>query len=193
MRAMKSRNAVSPRHIVFVRHAKPLIDENVPSALWKLSPEGAKAATRLAERLREFRFSKIASSPEAKAIGTAQAIASRLGLAVEIDEGLAEHSRKTIGFMSRQEIEAAIADLFANPDSLIFGDETANDCFGRFQHALDRLTARSTGDVIAVTHGTILSIYISRTLGIDAMPFWRGLGLPCAVVLCDGQMRIIEP
>ncbi len=183
---------MSVRRIVLVRHAKPRIEENVPSAQWKLSPEGAQASARLAERLLEFDFSQIASSPEPKAVGTAQAIAPRLGLALEIDDGFAENSRKSVGFMPREEIEAGIAALFANPGSLVFGDETANQCFHRFQQALDRQVAKSTGDVIAVTHGTILSIYVARTLGIDPMPFWRGLGLPCAIVLSDAEMRIIE-
>ena len=193
MWAMKSRNAMSARSVVLIRHAMPQIEENVPSALWKLTPEGAAAAARLAARLREFRLSQIATSPEPKAVGTAEAIASRLGLAIEIDEGFAEHSRKSIGFMPREEIEAGIAALFANPARLVFGDETADACFERFEAALARQVAKGTGDVLAATHGTILSIYVSRTLHIDPMPFWRGLGLPCAVVLCDGQMRIIEP
>ena len=184
---------MSVRRIVLVRHAKPLIDENIPSAQWKLTPDGADAAARLAERLREFEFAQIASSPEPKAIGTAQAIAARLGLSVAIDDGFAEHSRKSVGFKTREEIEAGIAALFANPDRLVFGDETADACFERFEAALARQVAKSTGDVLAATHGTILSIYVSRMLRIDAMPFWRGLGLPCAIVLSEGQMRIIQP
>ena len=184
---------MSARRIVLVRHAKPRIDENVPSAQWILSPEGAEAAAGLAERLREFRFSRVASSPEPKAFGTAQAIASRLGLTMEIEAGFAEHSRKNIGFMLREDIEAGIAALFANPARLVFGDETADACFERFEAALDRQLAKGTNDVLAATHGTILSIYVSRTLGIDPMPSWRGLGLPCAIVLTEGQLRIIEP
>jgi broad specificity phosphatase PhoE len=170
----------------------PQIDENVPSAQWKLLPQGADAAAALAERLREFQFSQIASSPEPKAVGTAQAIASRMGLAITIDEDLAEHARKSVGFIPRQDVESGIASLFANPDRLVFGDETANACFERFRQALDRLTAQDAGDVIAVTHGTVLSVYVSRTLGIDPIPFWRGLGLPCAIVLCEGESRIIQ-
>jgi broad specificity phosphatase PhoE len=192
MRAMKSWNAVSARRIVFVRHAKPQIDENIPSVQWKLSPEGAEAAARLAERLSEFQFSQIASSPEPKAVETAQAIAAHLGLSMAIDDGFAEHSRKNVGFKTRAEIEAGIAALFANPARLVFGDETADACYERFEAALDRQLAKGTGDVIAATHGTILTIYLSRTFGIDAMPFWRGLGLPAAIVLFDGQMRIIQ-
>lgn len=179
--------------IVFVRHARPLIEDGVPSADWKLSDDGRAAAAALAERLREFHFARIASSPEPKAIGTAEAIAAPLGLTLETDDGLAEQARRSIGFVPREKLEAGIANLFANPDELVFGDETANSCFERFHAALERQKAIGAEDVIVVTHGTILTIYVSRLLGLDPMPFWRGLGLPMAIVLDGRELRVIDP
>jgi broad specificity phosphatase PhoE len=180
------------RSIVLVRHGKPEIEDGVPSADWKLSAQGRDAAAALGERLREFRFAQIASSPEPKAIGTAEAVASRLGLQVAIDEGLAEHARRSVGFLPRKEVEDGIAALFAHPDRLVFGDETADACFARFQQALERQRVEGTDDIIVVTHGTILSIYVSRICGIDPMPFWRGLALPTAIVLTGAQMHVID-
>ncbi len=184
---------MAARRIVLVRHAKPQIEEGVPSAEWKLSAAGAEAAAALAERLRDFRFAGIASSPEPKAIGTAQRIAARLGLGIESDAGFAEQTRRSVGYLSREALEAGIAALFANPDKLVFGDETADACFARFEQALDRQCAKNEGDIVAVTHGTILSIYVSRICGIAPMPFWRRLGLPTAIVLTDGELRVIDP
>ena len=48
-------------------------------------------------------------------------------------------------------------------------------------------------DIIAVTHGTILTIYLNRTLGIDPLPFWKALATPAAVILESGEMRMILP
>jgi broad specificity phosphatase PhoE len=186
-------SAMSTRRIVLVRHGKPDIEEGVPSADWKLSAAGREAAAALAEKLRQFDFADIASSPEPKAAGTAEAIAQRLGLTVEVDAGLAEHARRSVGFLSREDIEVRIARLFANPDTLEFGDETANQCLTRFQAALDRQVAKGARDVVVATHGTILSIYVSRMLGVDAMPFWRALGLPTAIVLESGKIRTLGP
>jgi broad specificity phosphatase PhoE len=185
--------AMSRRRIVLVRHGKPDIEEGVPSADWRLSAAGHETAAALAEKLRGFDFAGIASSPEPKAAGTAQAIAQRLGLTVEIDAGLAEHARRSVGFLPREEIEASIARLFAKPDTLEFGDETANQCLARFQAALDRQVAKGARDVFVATHGTVLSIYVSLTFGIDAMPFWRALGLPTAIVLENGKIRTVDP
>ncbi len=184
---------MSARRIVLIRHARPRIEDNVPPPRWKLLPEGVQATARLAERLREFRFAGIASSPEPKAIGTAKAIAGPLGLTVEIDHGLAEQARRSVGVLSREDLETGIAGLFANPGQLVFGDETADACFDRFRQALDRQLAKGAGDVIAVTHGTILTVYVARIAGIDPMPFWRGLGLPTAIVLSGGDLRAIDP
>ena len=177
--------------IVLVRHAMPQIVEGVPSAQWKLSAAGAKAAAALAENFRDYDFARIVSSPEPKAIGTAEAMASQLGLAVAIDDGLAEHSRRSIGYVSREEIDAGVARLFSIPDALVFGDETAEQCFARFHAALERQS--STRDILAVTHGTILTVYLSRILEIDPLPFWRALPTPAAVILESGTMRVVEP
>ena len=190
---MPEQNVMGKRRIVLVRHGKPQIDKSIPSADWKLSADGRATAAALAGRLGDFRFSVITSSPEAKAIGTAEAIASRLGLSVTIDDGLAEQSRRSVGFLPREEVEAGIANLFNNPGQLVFGDETADMCFTRFGQALDRQLVGCTDDIIAVTHGTILSIYVSRICGIDPMPFWRGLGLPAAIVLTGDEMCVVEP
>lgn len=184
---------MTARRIVLVRHAKPQIEETIPSADWKLSAAGALAASALAERLREFGFAGITSSPEPKAVGTAQSIAARLGLKVEVDDGFAEQARRSVGFQAREALEAGVAALFANPGTLVFGDETADACFDRFQQALDRQAAKSDGDVIAVTHGAILSIYVGRVCGLDPMPFWRELGLPTAIVLTGRELRVIDP
>jgi len=147
----------------------------------------------LAQRFRNFAFDTIASSPEPKATGTAEAIASQLGLAVEIDQGYSEHSRRSLGFLTQEELGSAIARLFDYPDSLVFGEETASQAYARFCAALERQSAKSAHDILVVTHGTIMSIYLSRVLNIDPLPFWRSLKMPAAVILEHGKMRFIEP
>ncbi len=180
---------MSPRRIVFIRHGKPKIVEGVPSAQWQLSDEGRKAASALAENFRDYDFSAIATSPEPKAVGTAQAIASQLNLPIETDAGLAEHARHSAGYMSREDLEAGVARLFASTSALVFGDETADQAFARFAAALDRQAAKGGRDVMVVTHGTILSLYLGRVAGIDPLPFWRALPTPAAIVLEDGKLR----
>ncbi len=180
---------MTPRRIVLIRHDKPQIVEGVPSADWRLSDAGRAAAADLAQDFRHFEFARIAGSPEPKAVGTAEAFAKTLGLTVEIDPGLAEHARRSMGFLSREELETGVARFFAEPDRLVFGNESADAAYERFAGAIARQPGR---DVIAVTHGTILSIYVSRAAAIDPFAFWRALTTPAAVVLEAGKAPVVH-
>jgi broad specificity phosphatase PhoE len=182
---------MTAQRIVFIRHGKPKIIEGVPSAQWRLSDEGRSAVAALAEHFRDYDFSAIATSPEPKAVGTAEAIASQLNLPIETDPGLAEHARHSAGYLSRDDLEAGIARLFASTSEPVFGDETADQAFARFAAALERRQAKGARDILVVTHGTILSIYLGRVAGIDPLPFWRTLPTPAAIVLEDGKIRMV--
>jgi len=59
--------------------------------------------------------------------------------------------------------------------------------------ALARGMASGASDVMAVTHGTIMSIYLGRTCGIDPLPFWRALPMPAAAIVEGGRLRLIGP
>lgn len=125
--------------LVLVRHGKPEIEEGTPSTQWPLSQPDLEAAASLATQLLDFKFQSITSSPELKATGTAEAIAEKLGLKVELDDDLAEHKRHSTGFLPLEDFNTQIARLFESPWSeLVFSDETANGTLERFTRALDR-------------------------------------------------------
>lgn len=184
---------MAQQRMVFVRHARPRIVEDVPSADWDLDPEGVTAAGHLAEKLAGFSFAEIVSSPEPKAAGTAQPIADRFGIGISFDEGLAEHRRRSAGFVSREAAERRIEALFDNPGEIVFGEESADVCFARFAASVERARLRKDTDLLFVTHGTVLTIYLSRLCGFAPMPFWRSLGLPAAVVLTGREIDVLAP
>jgi broad specificity phosphatase PhoE len=181
--------------LVLVRHGKPEIEEGTPSTQWLLSQSGREAAALLATQLEGFTFQKITSSPELKAIGTAEAIAQKLGLNVEIDDDLSEHKRHSTGFLPLEDFNTQIARLFQSPWSeLVFGDETANAALERFTRALDRqYVSTGSSDVLVVTHGTIMLIYVANKLGIDPLPFWRSLSAPTAIVISSSEIVVLKP
>jgi broad specificity phosphatase PhoE len=74
----------------------------------------------------------------------------------------------------------------------VFGDETADAAYARFAAALARQTAKGARDVMIVTHGTILTLYLARVAGVDPFPFWKALATPAAIVLESGQIRILD-
>lgn len=170
--------------IVLIRHAMPQMEEGVPAADWKLSPQGAAAATALAARLTRFAFTAIACSHEPKAVETASAIAQVLELPVAIDEAFAETQRRTVGWLSRAEIDAGVRRLLENPSEIVYGEESADAAYTRFAAAVGRLLENASSDIAVVTHGTVLSVYASRVAPIaDVFAFWKSLKLPDAILL----------
>jgi broad specificity phosphatase PhoE len=164
--------------LILVRHAAPQIREDQPSVQWPLSDAGRLAAQALAVQIAPYAPAAAVSSPEPKARETLEIVA--WGLPVAIDEDLSEHRRSRIGFLPRAEIEAGVAAFFAQPQACVFGDESGEVVLARFAAALARQAAQP---LLVGTHGTILSLYLSRVLDLEPMALWKGLALPQAFVL----------
>jgi broad specificity phosphatase PhoE len=177
--------------IVLIRHAEPNVEKGAASSGWVLSDEGREAAAALASKLLRFEFTELFSSPEPKALQTAQIIADRTGSQIHTDIRLREHERSAVGFLDRDRFEARIASIFDRPDAIAFGEESADAVHARFSAAIDDAVARSSGPVAAVTHGTAMTIYISRLTGIAPMPFWTSLRMPDAIVIEDGTLKYL--
>lgn len=173
-------------NIVLIRHAAPTIVHSRASNGWGLSEEGRKAAAALAPKLLRFNFAEIFSSPEPKALQTAQIIADLTGSPVLTDVRLREHERGAAKFVGKEVFEAQIARIFDMPDKIAYGDESADAVHARFSAAIQDALARHSGPVAAVTHGTAMTIYVSRLIGIAPMPFWTKLGMPTAIVVENG-------
>jgi broad specificity phosphatase PhoE len=49
--------------------------------------------------------------------------------------------------------------------------------------------------VAVVTHGTVMTLFVTRAAGLEAFPFWKRLGLPAFVVLSwpgFGLLDVVE-
>lgn len=172
--------------LILVRHGRPAIDPDTPPTTWPLCPDGREAVAKLAAQLARYAPSAIASSPEPKALETAQIIAQALGLTVEVDGGLHEHKRPALAFGAEEAFRARIAQVFAEPTKTVAGGESVEHACERLAKALADHPARP---LVAVTHGTVLSHYVARRLGLDAHDLWRSLHTPDAFVLdADGAL-----
>jgi broad specificity phosphatase PhoE len=165
--------------LLLIRHGPPLILQDAPARAWPLSDEGRRACEEFAGRLEEYQVSAIISSAETKARETAAILAARLGLAPGVDADLNEHRRENVPYLGRPVFEAAIRRLFAEPDALVFGQETATQAYTRFAGAVERAqAAHPTGDVALVTHGTVMTLYAERHAGVEPFAFWQALTMP---------------
>ena len=179
---------MSGASLILVRHGRPAIDPDTPPTTWPLCPEGREAVEALAGKIAAYRPIAVAASPEPKARETADIIAARLGLPVDVDPGLHEHKRQRLSFGTEEAFREKIGRIFASPGEAVGGIETADEACERLAGALARHKGRP---LVAVTHGTVLSLYVARLLDLDAHDLWRNLHTPDAFVL-DAQGGLVE-
>ena len=84
---------VAHMQLLVIRHALPLRSEPGQGSDPELSEDGIEQAKRLPDALARFPISRLVSSPQRRAIQTAQPVADALGLPVDIDDRLAEYDR----------------------------------------------------------------------------------------------------
>lgn len=178
--------------LILVRHSLPEIQKDRPAREWKLSADGRLRAQLLSERISSYPVDILFSSVEPKALETAQIIASACDVELHVVEGLQEHDRSNVPFLSRPEFEMAIQEFFRQPDTLVFGRETANQAHERFSVAITSLVERYKNQVIAiVTHGTVITLFVSRLTGTSSYFLWDKLGMPSFVVIDIDATRLI--
>jgi broad specificity phosphatase PhoE len=180
------------KYLILVKHSVPEIVEGRPANTWKLSREGQVRARQLAEQLGSFSPDVILSSDEPKARETAAVLASRPGQEVQIVRDLHEHDRSNVPFLSYDTFQASMRDFFQKPDELVFGGETANQAYTRFYRAVHSiLNEHRNKTVVIVTHGTVISLFVSRLTGSSDYELWSKLGMPSFVALDLGSSEII--
>ena len=181
------------KYLILVKHSLPKIAENTPAREWKLSEEGQTRAHRLAERLNRYQPEVIVSSIEPKAKETAEIIAKTHNLKFHIVEGLHEHDRSKVSYVSQEKFQEAVREFFENPDMLVFGSETADQCYTRFHQAVhSALNTHGGKTIVIVTHGTAISLLVSRLTGISDLFLWNELSLPSFLVLDMRSTTLIE-
>jgi broad specificity phosphatase PhoE len=184
------------RRLIFVRHSLPEINPSLPAREWHLSEAGRQLCQPLAKELLAFAPDAVVTSVEPKAIETGQLVAQILNQPFAVVPGLHEHERDKGVFTTRARFETQVARLFAEPGKLVFGNETADEAHTRFAQAVSKVLKRYSGqNLVVVTHGTVLTLYVSRVIGLDPYPFWKRLGLPAFVVVSlpdFGLVTIVE-
>ena len=122
--------------LILVKHAMPEIDPQLPAPRWPLSPAGREASVVLAKRLARYRPTRVVTSVEPKAAETGAIVAGALGLPASTAPGLHEHDQGDVPFMETEDWNAAVAEVFARPNEVVQGRESANDAGDRFSSAV---------------------------------------------------------
>ncbi len=180
------------RSLILIRHSRVSFDSALPWHEWPLSREGRDEVSRLVSVVRQLAPRYIVSSTERKAIETAELLAPELGLRVECDNRLRENDRTGVPVLRPDELESVLRGFFARPNDVVMGRESADHALHRFSAGVDAaIAACSEGSVAVVSHGTVISLFAAAHNDLDALAFWRHLGMPGIVVLSIPEFRLI--
>jgi len=184
------------RKLILVKHSLPEIDETKPAKEWGLGFEGRVRCKPLADALMGYHPDVVISSVEPKAYQTARVLVGLLDeptLPWETMEGLHEHDRSGVGFLGKEEFERRVEEFFAKPDQKVLGAESADQAHERFARAIHvALEKHSNRTLIAVAHGTVLSLFVSRLANLDPFPLWKSLDLPSYIVLALPDLGLLK-
>lgn len=158
--------------ILLVRHALPLRSEPGQGSDPHLSAEGVEQAARLPDALARFPIQRVVSSPQVRAVQTAQPVADALGVSVEVDERLAEYDRDLPHYIP---VEQIAAENPAEMERLLSGrlpssvDEGA--FLARVRAAVDDLVAGADHDdtVAVFSHGGVINVLLHQILGTEKL------------------------
>lgn len=150
----------------YLTHPQVQIDPDVPVPQWSLSPVGRARTEALAHAGWLASTTQIVSSGERKAIETAEIMAARLGLMIEIREAMHENDRSATGFLQPAEFEAVADQFFAAPHLSVRGWERAADAQARIVREAEAVLARNRhGDVLFVGHGAVGTLLLCHVAG----------------------------
>ena len=140
----------------YLTHPQVRIDPAIPVPSWGLSEVGRARTEAIASAGRLSGTTQIISSGERKAIETAEIIAAKLNVDVEVREAMHENDRSATGFLMPDEFEAVANEFFAQPQISIRGWERAIDAQLRIVRGVEQVLARNRpGDVLFIGHGGV--------------------------------------
>jgi len=158
--------------LLLIRHALPLRSEPGQGSDPDLSEDGIEQAKRLPDALARFSVSRLVSSPQRRAVQTAQPVADHLGLQIEVDERLAEYDRDLPHYIPIEQIAAENPKELERLMNGQLPSEVDVDAFqARIGAAVDDLVAGADReDTIAVfSHGGVINALLHRILRTERM------------------------
>ena len=154
--------------MLLVRHALPLRSEHGEGSDPDLSEEGWAQVERLPEALARFPISRVVSSPQRRAIRTAEPVAAARQLSVEIDDRFAEYDRDLPVYIPVEQIKAERPEEWARLAQGHLPSAVDEDAFrARVRAAVDDLVAAADPeDTVAVfSHGGVINVLLHEILG----------------------------
>ncbi|OBB75138.1 histidine phosphatase family protein [Mycobacterium sp. 852014-52144_SCH5372336] len=155
--------------LLIIRHALPLRSEPGQGSDPGLSEEGIEQAKRLPDALARFPISRLVSSPQKRAIQTAEPVAEALGLSIDIDDRLAEYDRDLSHYTPVEEISEEDMRRLANGELPSGVDQSA--FIARVKAGVDDIVkAADREDTVALfSHGGVINALVHDVMGTERL------------------------
>ncbi len=154
--------------VLLVRHALPLRSDHGEGSDPDLSDEGLAQVRRLPKALYRFPIARVVSSPQRRAIQTAEPVAAARELPVEIDDRFAEYDRDLPLYIPVEQIRVENPQEWARMAEGRLPSAVDEDAFrARVRAALeDVVAAADPDDTVAVfSHGGVINVLLHEILG----------------------------
>ena len=154
--------------LLLVRHALPLRSEPGEGSDPKLSDVGLAQVARLPEALARFPIKRVVSSPQRRAIQTAEPVAAARALTVEIDDRFAEYDRDLALYIPVEQIRAENPKEWERMAQGRLPSGVDEHAFrARVRAAVeDVVAAADSDDTVAVfSHGGVINVLLHEVLG----------------------------
>ena len=153
--------------LLLIRHALPSRTEAGRGSDPDLTADGVEQARRLPQALARFPVSRLVSSPQRRALQTAEPVAAARNLSIDVDERLAEYDRGMSHYIPLEQVRA---ERPVEWQRMVKGKLPASvdvDAFRRRVLAglADIVTAAEHEDTVAVfSHGGVINMVLHDIL-----------------------------
>jgi len=153
--------------LVLVRHALPLRTQAGEGADPELAPVGWEQSRRLVDALARFPISRVVSSPQRRAVQTAEPLAARLGLLIEREDRLAEYDRGSSHYVPIEQVRTERPEDWARMAAGELPGSVDVEAFRTRVNAAvaDVVAAAGHRDTVAVfSHGGVINAILHEVL-----------------------------
>ncbi len=176
---------------IFIRHAKTLVDKEIPIEDWILTDAGEQQAQKIAESDQYDDVDFLISSQEKKSYLTIDPLAKKLGKKIIQIQELGEIQRPGSEKITKEEYEEMKVKIFKDLDFTMYEWETANHALERFKKAVEKIDqSYEDKTIIICAHGTVMTLYFAYLQNQldNLLSRWHGLEFGAQGIVKDGKV-----
>jgi probable phosphoglycerate mutase len=155
--------------LLVIRHALPFRSEPGQGSDPDLSEDGIEQAKRLPDALARFPITRLVSSPQRRALQTAQPVAEALGMTIDVDERLAEYDYGLSHYTPIE--EASEEDVKRLIAGRLPGDVDQDAFIARVMAGIDDVVDAAEHDetVAVFSHGGVINAVVHTIMKTERL------------------------